>query len=114
MTAAGFIIKIWSAKVVSIDIYYWKDMFLGRKICEFVKTGPYRFLSNPMYGLGQLPAYALGIWYGSWIGLLAAFVNQLLIFSFYLVAERSFIRRVYLSGAEPPPENHPGTDGYMK
>ncbi|TSA34984.1 MAG: hypothetical protein D4R64_10725 [Porphyromonadaceae bacterium] len=94
-----FFIKIWSAKVVSIDIYYWKDMFLGKKITEFVETGPYKFLSNPMYGIGQLQAYALAIWYGSEIGLLAALINQVLIFSFYFTVEKKFIKRIYLNSA---------------
>jgi protein-S-isoprenylcysteine O-methyltransferase Ste14 len=94
---SGFIIKIWAAKVVSINIYYWKDMFLGRKICEFVVTGPYKYFSNPMYGIGQLPAYATAIWYGSKYGLIAAFLNQFLIFSFYFLVEKRFIKRVYLS-----------------
>jgi len=99
MILAGFFIKIWSAKVVSIDIYYWKDMFLGKKITEFVETGPYKFLSNPMYGIGQLQAYALAIWYGSEIGLLAALINQVLIFSFYFTVEKKFIKRIYLNSA---------------
>ena len=94
----GFTIKIWAAKVVTIDIYYWKDMFLGRKICEFVVTGPYKYFSNPMYGIGQLPAYASAIWYGSKYGLIAAFVNQFLIFTFYFLVEKKFIKRVYLNG----------------
>jgi protein-S-isoprenylcysteine O-methyltransferase Ste14 len=92
----GFIVKIWAAKVVTIDIYYWKDMFLGRKICDFVVTGPYKYISNPMYGIGQLPAYATAIWYGSKYGLVAAFLNQFLIFSFYFLVEKKFIKRVYL------------------
>jgi protein-S-isoprenylcysteine O-methyltransferase Ste14 len=98
MIIVGLIVKIWAAKVVSIDIYYWKDMFLGKKICEFVVSGPYRFLSNPMYGIGQLPAYAFAIWYGSALGLAAAFLNQLLIFVFFFTAEKGFIRRIYMSG----------------
>lgn len=97
MTLTGLIIKIWSAKVVSIDIYYWKDMFLGRKITEFVVTGPYKFLSNPMYGIGQLQAYAFAIWHGSTIGLIAAFINQCLIFTFFYTVEMKFIKRVYQS-----------------
>ena len=97
LIAFGFGIKIWAAKVVSVDIYYWKDMFLGRKICDFVVTGPYKYFSNPMYGIGQLPAYATAIWYGSINGLIAAFVNQLLIFTFYFLAEKKFIKRVYLT-----------------
>ncbi|MBG0860667.1 MAG: hypothetical protein IQL11_14295 [Bacteroidales bacterium] len=94
---AGFTIKVWAAKVVTIDIYYWKDMFLGRKICEFVVTGPYKYLSNPMYGVGQLPAYATAIWCGSKYGLLAAFINQFLIFTFYFIIEKKFINRTYLA-----------------
>jgi protein-S-isoprenylcysteine O-methyltransferase Ste14 len=97
MTLTGFIIKIWAAKVVSIDIYYWKDMFLGKKITEFVETGPYKFLNNPMYGIGQLQAYAFAIWHGSATGLIAAFINQILIFTFYYTVEKKFIRRVYQS-----------------
>jgi hypothetical protein len=95
MFVTGFTIKILSAKVVSIEIYYWKDMFLGRKICDFVITGPYKYFSNPMYGIGQLQAYATAIWYGSTYGLLAAFLNQVLIFLFYYLVEKKFIKRVY-------------------
>lgn len=99
---AGFTIKIWAAKVVTIDIYYWKDMFLGRKICEFVVTGPYKYFSNPMYGIGQLAAYATALWYGSKHGLTAAFINQCLIFMFYFLIEKKFINRVYRSEASRP------------
>jgi protein-S-isoprenylcysteine O-methyltransferase Ste14 len=91
----GFAIKLWAAYVVSKDIYYWKDMFLGRKISSFVSAGPYRFFSNPMYGIGQVPAYASALWYGSKWGLWVAFINQLLIFTFYFLEEKKFIRRVY-------------------
>ena len=92
-------IGIPKSAVASGGIYYWKDMFLGRKICEFVVTGPYKYFSNPMYGIGQLPAYAAAIWYGSKHGLIAAFVNQCLIFSFYFLIEKKFIKRVYLTKA---------------
>ncbi len=96
---SGFVIKILAAKAVSIEIYYWKDMFLGRKICEFVVSGPYKYFKNPMYGLGQLQAYATAMWYGSAYGLTAAFLNQALIFTFYYLVETEFIRRVYIKGA---------------
>jgi len=92
---SGFTIKIFAAKAVTIEIYYWKDMFLGKKISDFVVTGPYKYLSNPMYGIGQLQAYAIAIWYGSKYGLMAALLNQLLIFSFYYLVEKKFIKRVY-------------------
>ncbi|MDD5773600.1 MAG: methyltransferase [bacterium] len=91
----GFIIKIWAAKVVSIDIYYWKDMFLGKKITDFVETGPYKYFNNPMYGIGQIQAYAIAVWYGSKHGLIAALLNQTLIFLFFYFIEKKFIERVY-------------------
>lgn len=100
---AGFVIKILSAKAVSIDIYYWKDMFLGRRICDFVVSGPYKYFSNPMYGIGQMQAYAAAFWYGSVYGLLAAFLNQALIFAFYYAFEKKFISRVYLNSPEVQP-----------
>lgn len=92
---SGFTVKILAAKAVTIRIYYWKDMFLGRKIMDFVVTGPYKFLRNPMYGIGQIQVYAVAIWYGSKYGLIAAFLNQFLIFSFYYLVEKKFINRVY-------------------
>ncbi len=91
----GFTIKIWAAKVVGIGIYYWKDMFLGKKISDFVVTGPYKFFNNPMYGIGQIPTYATAIWYGSKYGLIVAFLNQFLIFMFFYLVEKKFIKRVY-------------------
>jgi protein-S-isoprenylcysteine O-methyltransferase Ste14 len=95
MFITGFIIKIWAAKVVKIEIYYWKDMFLGKKIFDFVVAGPYKYFDNPMYGIGQLQAYAIAMWYGSKYGLIAAFLNQFLIFLFFYLVEKKFIKRVY-------------------
>jgi len=70
-------------------------MFLGRKISDFVMTGPYRYFADPMYGVGQLQAYAITIWFGSISGLLAAFLNQCCLFSFNYLMEKKFITRVY-------------------
>ena len=92
----GWSVKIWATKVVGIDIYYWKDMFLGRKISPFVAEGPYRIINNPMYGVGQLQTYAVALWYQSLHGLLAALVYQLLVFSFYHYQEKKFIAKVYM------------------
>ena len=97
MFVTGFLIKILAAKAVSIEIYYWKDMFLGKRICDFVVCGPYKYFTNPMYGIGQLQAYATAIWYGSSYGLIAALTNQILIFSFYYLVEKKFIQRVYVN-----------------
>jgi len=103
----GFTVKVWAAKAVSVDIYYWKDMFLGSKISDFIFTGPYRYFTNPMYGVGQLQAYAVGIWFGSIYGLIAAFLNQCCLFSFYYLEEKGFIERVYQTA---PPVSSPRRD----
>jgi protein-S-isoprenylcysteine O-methyltransferase Ste14 len=92
----GMIIKIWSAYVVGIPIYYWKDMFLGRKVSDFVVTGPYKYFRNPMYGIGQVQVYAIAIYYNSIYGLIFGAINQGLVFLFYFIAEKPFIYRTYI------------------
>lgn len=99
LSLTGLVVKILAAKVTSIDIYYWKDMFLGRKICKFVVTGPYKYFSNPMYGVGQLQIYAIAIFYGSIYGLIAAVLYQTSVFTFYYTVEKKFIKRVYLKNS---------------
>ena len=96
LTALGLGTKIWAAYVVGIPIYYWKDMFLGRKIQHFVVSGPYKYFANPMYGIGQLQVYAIALYYESFYGLLFGAINQSLIFLFYLTVEKSFIKRTYV------------------
>jgi len=95
MSIVGLVVKILSAKVASIDIYYWKDMFLGRKIRDFIVAGPYKHFNNPMYGIGQLQGYAIAVWYGSLVGLCVAVLNQCLVFSFFFLEEKKFIEKVY-------------------
>ena len=98
--AVGLVVKIWSAYVVGIPIYYWKDMFLGRKVSDFVVTGPYKYLSNPMYGIGQIQVYAIAIYYNSIYGLIFGAINQALVFLFYFAAEKPFIYRTYIRPQE--------------
>ena len=92
----GIVVKIWSAYVVGIPIYYWKDMFIGKKVCDFVETGPYKYFKNPMYGIGQIQVYAIAIYYGSVYGILFGAINQILVFGFYYLVEKPFIKRTYL------------------
>ena len=94
----GVVTKLWAATAVSVDIYYWKDMFLGRGVCAFVASGPYKYLSAPMYGVGQLQAYALALWFGSPTGLAIAGLNQCCVFLFYFAVEQGFIQRTYVQG----------------
>jgi len=93
----GLVVKIWSAYVVGIPIYYWKDMFLGRKIGDFMDRGPYKYFDNPMYGIGLLQVYAMAVYCNSLYGLVFGAINQFFVFLFYFTAEKPFIRRTYLA-----------------
>jgi protein-S-isoprenylcysteine O-methyltransferase Ste14 len=77
-------------------------MFLGRKISEFVVSGPYKYFSNPMYGIGQLQVYAIAIYYNSMYGLIFGAINQALVFLFYFLVEKPFIIRTYIQPQKKP------------
>lgn len=98
LTVAGFGVKFWATAVVGLDTYYYRDCFLGRKIGEFSCRGPYRVMKNPMYGVGNLHAYAGALLMQSGWGLLFAALCHVSIFAFYRVVEYPFIRRTYLDG----------------
>ncbi|MBI4816669.1 MAG: phosphatidylethanolamine N-methyltransferase family protein [Deltaproteobacteria bacterium] len=98
--AIGLVTKIWATMLVGVDIYYYHDMFLGRPTGGFVSSGPYRFLANPMYGVGQLHAYGYGLLTGSIVGLAAAAVCHSAIYVFYFVVERPFVRRSFPAGSK--------------
>ena len=92
---AGVIVKLWATLTVGVDIYFFRDMFLRRALAPASFDGPYRFLRNPMYSLGQLQGYGYALMYLSFPGVLAAAAGQILVYVFYYAAERPFVRRVY-------------------
>jgi len=92
----GLVFKLWATLTVGVDVYYFRDMFLGRPLAPACDGGPYRFLRNPMYSVGQLQGYGYALLYGSLPGLVAAGAGHLLIYVFYVVAERSFVRSKYI------------------
>lgn len=101
----GLLVKLWATLTVGVDVYYFRDMFLGRPLAPASEGGPYRFMRNPMYSWGQLQGYGYALLHGSLSGIVAAGAGHLLIYAFYLVAERPFVRRVYISPA-PLSDDH--------
>lgn len=97
--AVGLVVKLWSTLVLGVDGYYYRDMFAGRPVSAFECRGPYRVLSNPMYGVGQLHAYGYAVYNQSVSGLAAAALCQVLTYAFYFGVERPFVARVYLQRA---------------
>lgn len=102
MFAVGLVVKVWSTVLVGADIYYYRDMFLGRPVSEFVERGPYKVFSNPMYGIGQIHGYGYAIISRSLGGLIAIAICHAMIYAFYYSVERPFVKRVYLSGNPVP------------
>ncbi|MFI7134479.1 PEMT/PEM2 family methyltransferase [Nonomuraea sp. NPDC050153] len=94
--AAGLTCKTWAGYVAGLDTYYCHDMFRGTASPgQFVTSGPYRYLSNPMYSVGNLHAYGWALWSRSLEGLACAALYQIGIYAFYYLFERPFIKRVY-------------------
>jgi len=97
LTVAGFGIKFWATWIVGANTYYFRDLFLDRAHGEFTVEGPYKFLPNPMYSVGNFHAYCSAIVTGSAFGLWYAVACHIGIYAFYFIVEKPFIRRVYLS-----------------
>lgn len=102
--AVGLLVKLWATLTVGVDVYYFRDMFLGRPLAPASTEGPYRLMRNPMYSWGQLQGYGYALLHCSLPGVVAAGSGHLLIYAFYLVAERPFVRRAY-------PSHSPGSEG---
>lgn len=93
----GISVKLWATWLVGVDTFYYKDLFLRRAAGQLVGRGPYRVLSNPMYGVGQLQGYGYALLAVSPLGLLAAGVGQLLTYAFFFAVERPFVRAAYVT-----------------
>ena len=95
LSGVGLVVKLWATLVVGTDTFYYFDMFVDRAVGTVSARGPYRFLKNPMYGMGQLQGYGYALFVGSLAGVAAAAVGHALIFGFYFLFEVPFMRRVY-------------------
>jgi protein-S-isoprenylcysteine O-methyltransferase Ste14 len=95
--AVGLTVKVWATRIVSLDTYYYRDMFLGRPVGDFKAAGPYRVFQNPMYGVGHLHAYGLALVAGSLPGLVAVACNQACIWAFYFLVEAPHVHQLYVA-----------------
>jgi len=96
----GFVIKFLASWQIGLGIYYYKDMFIEEKVIDFEAKGIFKFMSNPLYGWGQLNGYGCALYAFSWFGIIAVLVNQLCFYSFYYSLEKPFVHRFYL-GQKP-------------
>jgi protein-S-isoprenylcysteine O-methyltransferase Ste14 len=95
MFGGGLLVKLWATLAAGVDIYFFRDMFVQRPLVAGELGGPYRWLRNPMYSLGQLQGYGYALLNASLPGLVAAAAGHVLIYTFYLAVERPFVRATY-------------------
>jgi protein-S-isoprenylcysteine O-methyltransferase Ste14 len=87
--------KVWAARTLGADAYYWRNFFVPESASGPVSSGPYRFVSNPMYTVGYLQTYGFALILRSFPGIIAAGFSQSAILLFYLVVERPHFRRLH-------------------
>lgn len=94
LVAVGGAVKVWARNTLGAEAYYWHNFFDPRPARPLERPGPYRYIDNPMYTVGYLPAYGVALVFASWPGLVAAVFAQAAIGVFHLVVERPHYRRL--------------------
>ena len=89
--------KLWAARTLGSAAYYWQNFFEPELAGEPVSSGPYRFVSNPMYTIGYLQTYGLALILRSLPGLFASVFAQAAILTFYLLVEKPHFQRLHRS-----------------
>jgi protein-S-isoprenylcysteine O-methyltransferase Ste14 len=92
LVAVGVAITLSATLVVGLDAYHYRDLFTGSRSSRVECSGPYALCQNPMYTLGPLAGYGLALMALSPIALLAAGLNQALLFAFNALIEQPRLR----------------------
>jgi protein-S-isoprenylcysteine O-methyltransferase Ste14 len=110
LAVVGTGINLWATDVIGIRSYFYGDLYDGPQArSEFKAVGPYRYLSHPMYGVGQCAGYGAALMALSPVGVLATLVNQLTMYVFTALVEAPHVAAVLRSaraldkGGDPPP-----------
>jgi protein-S-isoprenylcysteine O-methyltransferase Ste14 len=86
--AFGLGIKAWATRILGPRAYYWYNFFEPAEPVKWVPQGPYKYLNNPMYGVGYAQTYGLGLMCASLYGLIGALFMQITIFVFNEMVEK--------------------------
>ena len=95
LVAIGLGTKLWAALTLGGDAYYWHNFFDPEHARGPVASGPYRYVSNPMYTIGYLQTYGLALMTHSLPGLIAAGFAQAAILTFYRLVEKPHFERLH-------------------
>lgn len=95
LVVVGLGMKLWAASTLGPDAYYWHNFFDPANARGPVTTGPYRYVSNPMYTIGYLPTYGLALLTRSLPGMIAAVFAHATILAFYVLVEKPHFERLH-------------------
>ncbi len=84
----GVGVKICAYRVIGDKGYYWYNFFCIEEEREYVARGVYKYLNNPMYGMGYLHAIGFPLLFLSLWGLVLALFDWLVVWAFYFLFER--------------------------
>lgn len=93
----GMAAKISAEHAIGLRGYYWYDFFSPRSDQTWVRTGIYRFFSNPMYGLGYLHAFGLAILLRSELGFALALFDWGAVWTFFWTYERPHVEKLLIN-----------------
>lgn len=97
MSAVGWIVKIWASYILGVASYFYADM-VHRKPLEgstFNIIGPYKWLNNPMYGLGYVGCYGFALVHQSWMCLAMSAVMHAGVWYFNTAVEQKWVKKIY-------------------
>jgi len=94
LIAIGFGIKVWAARSLGGEAYYWHNFFADDDPVWSEPVGPYRYLKNPMYTIGYAHAYGAALLLGSRPALLVAVFDQAAILLFHHWVEKPHFERL--------------------
>lgn len=97
LVIVGLGTKLWAARTLGSNAYYWHNFFEPDRAIGPVATGPYRFISSPMYTIGYLQTYGLAMILRSLPGLIASVFLQAAILVFYFTIEKPHFQRLHRS-----------------
>jgi protein-S-isoprenylcysteine O-methyltransferase Ste14 len=95
LAVVGLGTKLWAARTLGSDAYYWRNFFAPEESRGPAVGGPYRFFNNPMYTIGYLQTYGLALIFASLPGLIVAVFLQASILAFYVSVEKPHFERLH-------------------
>ena len=101
LIVVGVWTKAWAVRCLGLDSYTWHDFFVPKERFEPCRTGPYRFLTDPMYTVGYLQTYGIALACGSWFGVAASLFSQASILIVNEQVEKPHFRRLCNALVEP-------------